>query len=120
MATLNDKQFENMIAHLLRAGVTTAAAVVLLSGICYLIGHGRDQPAFRVFQPAVYRSIMGVAKGIEAGDCLAMVQFGLLLLIATPVLRVAVSLIAFVSERDHAYTVITFVVLGVLVYSLTY
>lgn len=120
MATLNDKQFEKMIAQLLRAGVTTAAGVVLLSGICFLVGHGRQQPSYRVFQPAVYRGVGGIVSGIEAGDYLAMVQFGLLLLIATPVLRVAVSLIAFVRERDNAYTAITFVVLGVLLYSLTY
>jgi uncharacterized membrane protein len=115
----DNKKFENTIAYLLRAGVTLSALVVFASGICYLIGHGRERPAYRIFQPAIYRNITSVVKGIYAGDCQAMIQFGLLLLIATPVVRVAVSLVEFARERDHAYTAITLIVLAVLLYALS-
>jgi uncharacterized membrane protein len=118
LATLNNKRFERMIGRLLRIGVTASAAVVLLGGICYLVRHGYEQPAYRIFQPAIYRNILGVAKGIKAGDCQAVIQLGLLLLIATPVARVAVSLLTFAWERDRAYVTVTCVVLGVLLYSL--
>jgi|SRR5277367_5229080 len=109
-----------MIAGCLRTGVTAAAAIVLLGGICYVAGHGHEQPAYQVFRPAGYRNVLEVARGIRAGDCRAVIQLGLFLLIATPIVRVAVSLIAFMWERDRAYVTISCVVLGVLLYSLIY
>jgi uncharacterized membrane protein len=47
-----------------------------------------------------------------------LIQLGLLLLIATPVARVAFSVLAFAEQRDWLYVSITLVVLAVLVYSL--
>jgi len=46
-----------------------------------------------------------------------VVALGLLLLIATPVLRVAVSIVAFVQQGDRLFTLITAVVLGILLLS---
>ena len=43
---------------------------------------------------------------------------GLLLLIATPIARVALSLIAFARQRDRMYVCITTLVLGLLLFSL--
>ena len=48
----------------------------------------------------------------------AIIQLGLLLLIATPVARVLFSAIAFALERDSMYVVITLIVLAILLYSL--
>ncbi len=47
-----------------------------------------------------------------------MIQFGLLILIMTPIARVAFSLVAFAFERDKTYVVLTAIVLGILIYSL--
>jgi uncharacterized membrane protein len=49
----------------------------------------------------------------------AIVQLGLVLLIATPVARVAMSLVAFILQRDRVYIVVTSIVLALLIYSLT-
>jgi uncharacterized membrane protein len=43
-----------------------------------------------------------------------MIQIGILLLIATPILRVAFSLIGFALERDRKYVMITAIVLTLL------
>jgi uncharacterized membrane protein len=48
-----------------------------------------------------------------------IIQLGLLLLIATPVARVAFSVAAFAFQRDRLYVVVTLVVLAILLYSLT-
>ena len=48
----------------------------------------------------------------------AIIQFGLLLLIATPVARVIFSAVAFAWERDYLYVAFTLAVLAVLTYSL--
>ena len=47
----------------------------------------------------------------------AIVAVGLLLLILTPVARVAVSILAFLYQRDRAYTFITLTVLIILLMS---
>jgi uncharacterized membrane protein len=48
-----------------------------------------------------------------------LIQLGLLLLIATPVARVAFSVAAFAMQGDRLYVVVTLIVLAVLIYSLT-
>jgi len=46
------------------------------------------------------------------------VQLGLVLLIATPMVRVALTLVAFLWQRDRLYVCITAFVLALLVYGL--
>lgn len=112
-------QFETTIAYLLRTGVSVAAAVVLLSGVCYLTAHGADHADYSIFHASGYSAI-SVWNGMRGRDCTAMIEFGLLLLIATPVLRVAVSLIGFLLERDYRFAVLTLGVLVILIGSLTF
>ncbi|MGH7621340.1 MAG: DUF1634 domain-containing protein [Gemmatimonadaceae bacterium] len=49
-----------------------------------------------------------------------MVQFGLLLLILTPIVRVAFTLVAFVLQRDGTYIVVTAIVLALLLFGLVF
>jgi uncharacterized membrane protein len=116
----SDQRLEVIISVLLRTGVLIAAAVVLLGGICFLSKHGSEQPEYHVFHATAntYRSISGVIHGVGPSDCQAVIQLGLLLLILTPVARVAFSLAGFAFERDGTYVVLTFLVLGILIYSL--
>lgn len=115
-----DQRLEIIISVLLRTGVLLSAVVVLLGGICYLSKHGSEQPQYHVFHsaPATYRSFSGVVRQIGPSDCQAVIQFGLLLLILTPVARVIFSLVGFGLERDGTYVVLTSIVLAILLYSL--
>jgi uncharacterized membrane protein len=101
-------------------GVTLAAAVVLFGGSIYLVRHGRTAPQYRVFrgEPADLRTISGIVKEALVFQGRGLIQLGLLLLIATPVARVAFSVAAFAIQRDRLYVVVTLIVLAVLVYSL--
>jgi uncharacterized membrane protein len=113
-------QFEQILGNLLRAGVILAAAVVLAGGTLYLIRHGREPQGLHVFQgePAALRSLEGIVSSALRLRARAIIQLGMLVLIATPVVRVALSVIAFLLERDWTYVVLTWVVLAVLLYSL--
>jgi uncharacterized membrane protein len=118
-----DVQVEQLLGNLLRAGVLLAAAVVLLGGVVYLARHGGERrPDLRKFredaQPAELRSPTGIVGEALEFRGRALVQLGLLLLIATPVARVAFSVFAFLLERDLTYVALTLIVLGVLLYSL--
>ncbi|MBA2626965.1 MAG: DUF1634 domain-containing protein [Gemmatimonadales bacterium] len=116
----SDHQVEQFVGNLLRYGVLLAAAVALIGGVFYLARHGSEPANYRVFrgQPAELTSVGGVLRGVGALNARAVIQLGILLLIATPIARVIFTLIAFVRQRDRAYIVITLIVLAVLLYSL--
>ena len=117
---MNDRQVEEVIGHLLRAGVLLAAGVVLLGGALYLAQHGGHGPGHHQFQgePVELRSVGQVVRVALGGRSDAIIQLGLLLLILTPLARVVFSVVAFALERDRMYVILTLVVLGVLLYSL--
>jgi uncharacterized membrane protein len=52
------------------------------------------------------------------GDAAAIVQLGVLLLIATPIARVIFAAIGFAVERDRLYVAISLAVLAVLIFGL--
>ena len=118
---MTDEQMDRIISILLRSGVLISALVVLAGGILYLILHGAALPQYGVFrvEPADLRSLSGIVKDVLAFKSRGIIQFGLLLLVATPVARVAFSILAFALQRDRTYVIITLIVLGILLYSLT-
>jgi uncharacterized membrane protein len=116
----DDLRIEVIIGALLRTGVILAAAVVLFGAVVYLAHHGHEAENYSNFQlaPEWLRSISGIVLGALHMSGRAIIQFGLLILIATPVARVAFSAVAFTLERDFLYVWITLFVLAVLLYSL--
>jgi len=115
-----DQQLEVILAKVLLSGVITAALVVLAGGIIYLFRHGGSLPEYRVFrgESSELRGIRGILRQVAAGRGRGVIQLGLVLLIATPVMRVALSLAGFVRERDKLYCIFTLVVLVTLLLSL--
>ena len=108
------------IGVLLRTGMLVSASVILLGGVIFLIRHGAEVVDYHTFHsvPPELRSITGITNGAIHGEALPLIQFGLLLLIATPVLRVVFSVFGFAAEKDYLYTGIALVVLVVLLCSL--
>jgi uncharacterized membrane protein len=119
-SSLANRQLENILSRLLKYGVLIASTVVLLGGIIYLINQW-DEPArysFFIGQPPELRSPDGVFKAVLAGNDKAVIQLGLLLLVATPILRVIVSFFTFLRLRNFIYVVITLLVLISLTFSI--
>lgn len=116
----SDYQVEQIIGRLLQAGVLIAAAVVIVGGVMLLARYGHAPADFREFrgEPSALRSVGGIVRAAFAFDSRAIVQLGLVLLIATPVARVALTLVAFLVQRDRVYVAISTIVLALLVYGL--
>lgn len=116
----NDQKIEDIIGNLLRIGVGTAAAVVLVGAAAYLVRHGFGHANYRVFrgEPSDLRTLRGIVRAALGLHPRGIIQLGLVLLIATPVARVAFSVFAFAVERDRMYVVFTLMVLGILIVSL--
>lgn len=111
---------DEIIGQLLRVGVVLAAAFVLAGGAVYLARHQVPATNYRVFrgEPEELRTVSGIFHEALALRGRGLIQFGLLILIATPIARVAFSVVAFLYQRDWTYVVVTLTVLGLLVYSL--
>jgi len=119
MQSWTDQKMEDIIGNLLRAGVILSALVVVTGAIIYLVHHGFEPADYRVFhgEPSELRSIGGIVREAFTGQGRPVIQLGLLLLIATPVVRVAFSVFGFAEEHDRMYVGFTLVVLAVLLYS---
>ena len=115
-----DQQVKITISVLLRVGVTLAAAIVIIGGIFYLIHNGHDMPQDHIFhgEPADLRQVPGVLHDVLALQERGIIQLGILLLILTPVARVAFSVFAFWQQRDQLYIIVTLIVLVILVHGL--
>lgn len=117
---LNNHKMEMLIGNLLRAGVIAAAAVVLSGGIIYIFRHGSALADYKVFQrsPSELRRVGGIISSAFSGHGRGFIQLGLLLLIATPVARVMVSIFVFARKGDTLYVIVTLIVFCILIYSL--
>ncbi|HEX8815659.1 MAG TPA: DUF1634 domain-containing protein [Terriglobales bacterium] len=116
----SDQRIENTVGRLLQIGVTSSAVVVIIGAMIYLARHGTDPVSYNIFhgEPADYRTFRGILHGVATWHGRGFIQLGLLMLIATPVARVAFSVWGFAEEKDHLYIAFTLVVLAVLLYSL--
>lgn len=115
-----DQRLDLIMSRLLRTGVILSALLVFAGGILFLMRHSTPVTDYRHFQgePAQFRTIPGIFHDALALHARGLIQLGLLLLVATPIARVAFSVVAFLYERDWMYVLVTLIVLGLLFYSL--
>ncbi len=118
--TTSDTAIDREIGIVLRVGVLTSAFTVLVGGFLFLLRQGHQTPDYRVFHgvPANLTTVTGIVHGALHGQPLAIIQLGMLLLIATPVARVLFSVLGFALARDFLYVSISTLVLFILLYSL--
>jgi uncharacterized membrane protein len=100
--------------------VLLAATIVLLGGFLYLRNHGGELPHYNLFhgEPTALRDIPVIVRDAAALQERSLIEIGLLVLIATPVMRVAFSVYAFSRQKDFTYVLITLVVLSLLLYGI--
>jgi uncharacterized membrane protein len=120
---LDQTNLQRLISITLRTGVTVAAGIGIVGGLLYLTTQGGQQVNFHAFggDRSPYASLVGVAGTLDGGNHaergLAIVQVGIAVLLLTPILRVALSIVGFAMEKDRMYVLITSVVLVTLMVS---
>ena len=120
MQPVTDRTIENTVSTILRLGVIFSGSIVLAGGVYYLALHGHESIDHRHFagQPAQDRLVGRIIEGVVQLRPRSLIQFGILCLIATPIVRVGYSLVGFALEHDRTYVLITAVVLAILLSSL--
>jgi uncharacterized membrane protein len=117
---LKDKDMQIIIGWILRGGVMVSMVLVFIGGVFFVYRHGHSIPDYKTFKgiPIFIRNIGGILNGVITLKGQAIIQLGIILLIATPVIRVAFSAIAFLLEKDYLYTFITLIVLLIILASM--
>ena len=105
-----------IIGWVLRLGVFISIGIVFFGGIIYLYRHGYETADYSTFKgiSAFVQNAGGIIHGILTFKGPAIIQLGIILLIATPVIRVMFSAIGFMLEKDYLYTGITLLVLLII------
>ncbi len=120
---LTDTKLQRLISVTLRSGVMTASLIGLIGGVLFLTVHGGQPVSFHTFEGAGtpyaspaqnVRQAVGVHVAGDRNRGLAITQLGIMLLLLTPVIHVAFSIIGFAMERDRVYVGITSIVLVTL------
>ncbi|GAC1393183.1 MAG: DUF1634 domain-containing protein [Ktedonobacteraceae bacterium] len=104
-----------MIGGILQGGVLLSAVVIVIGLLMLSLQPDKFAPQKLQLFPQTFGQVW---TGLLALRPQAVITLGLLLLIATPVIRVAVSIVAFAVEGDRRFVAITTVVLLILLFSL--
>lgn len=114
---------DTAISALLRGGVLLSVSIIVIGLVLTFLSNpsyvtSRDALGTLTNANHTYpHSIREVLSGARASEGEAVVMIGLLLLVATPVMRVAFSIVVFLLTRDRLYVAITSIVLLLLLAS---
>ncbi|WEK19846.1 MAG: DUF1634 domain-containing protein [Candidatus Pedobacter colombiensis] len=116
-----DKDIQVILGTLLRVGVISSMTVVFIGGLIYLFFNHANVVDYSKFDSGKsgFSSIAAIFNGLTTMDGAAIIQFGTLLLIFTPIARVVFSVFSFLIERDYMYVLIGLMVLSIILYSLS-
>jgi uncharacterized membrane protein len=124
MEEQREDTFSSLIGFVLRYGVITSFAIVTL-GCVLLFAEGQTGyftlTSAQQLVDAQNRFLIGLvplARGVASLKPYAVIDLGLLVLLATPVARVVVSVPLFAEQKRYAFVAITATVLVILLLSM--
>ena len=109
---------ETIVSWVLRVGVLLAFVIVCSGAAMYLSQHYRDEASFQHFAggQSDLRTIESITISALQFRTDALIQLGLLILIATPIARVLMSAVGFAIDGDWLYVTISAIVFAVLMF----
>lgn len=117
-AHFKDTDMQVLIGWVLRIGVIVSVGVVFIGGVLYISRHSGATPDYSKFDGVPnFVQLHGLINGIISLKGRSIIQTGIILLIATPILRIVFSTVSFVLERDYLYIVISLLVLLIIIIS---
>ncbi|WAC42625.1 DUF1634 domain-containing protein [Pedobacter sp. SL55] len=118
---ITDKDIQSLVGNLLRAGVYISMGIVILGGIIYLLDHANEKIDYVTFDinKVSLKTVGAIFSNVLTFKGAAVVQFGLLMLIFTPIARVLMAVISFFLEKDYLYVLIGLIVLAIIMASLS-
>ena len=115
-----DQQAEQLVGRILQIGVIVSALVVLTGGVLFVAQNAYEPAGHHEFrgEPEPLRNLLEIPREAARLNARGIIQFGILLLILTPVARVAFTALVFLARRDYVFVAVTTFVLVLLLFSL--
>ena len=114
-----------VVGDALRIGVVASAVIILIGTVLLLANNGlttaSNDLAYNVDQVphgSFDISLSGLISGLASFQPYSVIELGVIVLLATPVTRVMISVLLFAAEGDKLYVYITAVVLSLLLFSM--
>jgi uncharacterized membrane protein len=116
MRKFKDTDIQSLIGKVLRGGMIVSMSIVFFGGILFMYRHGHSIPDYKTFKgiPTFLQTPGSLINAALIFKGQAIIQLGIILLIATPILRVVFSTIGFVLEKDYLYVCISLLVLAII------
>jgi uncharacterized membrane protein len=115
------KDISKTIGIVLRVGVTIAFIVIALGSALLFLedqsGYGSLGTSEQLSTSRFVLSLDSLLQGVFAARPFAIIDLGLIILFATPVTRVAISILLFLEEKRYVFVWITILVLSILLFS---
>jgi uncharacterized membrane protein len=115
----------NILGIVLRSGVVLSGIIIAIGTSLFVANHSLDDTsAYLAYNPGLVPhgnfsvSLASIFSGLVSLDPSSIIQLGFLVLLATPVARVALSLFLFAAERDRMFVYLTATVLAILLFSM--
>ena len=125
MSLKDPNSMNNILGIVLRSGVVLSGVIIAVGTILFVANHSLDDTsAYLAYNPGLIPhgnfpvSLTGIAIGLGSLDPFSVIVLGFLVLLATPVARVALSLLLFAAEKDRMYVYLTPTVLAILLFSI--
>lgn len=111
---------EIVIGYTMRIGLIISIMIVLVGGILYLVQFGNQPIHYQVFDhhTSSLMSVSGIVRKALNLSSIGLIQFGLLVLVLTQVIRVLLTAVLFIKQRDYIFIAISLGIFFVLVYSI--
>jgi uncharacterized membrane protein len=116
----SDREMDEQMGVLLRAGVIISCGVMLVGAALYMVRHSLERPDYGSFHgvPLGLDSVRGVLREVRLGSARGIIQLGVLLMVVTPVMRVVFAVAGFARQKQWAFVWISLTVLALLVWGL--
>ena len=114
-----------ILGKVLRIGVYLSCIIAAIGGVIYMFYDKIPLPNYKATGDATFegtatnlRGFKDIFAGVLNFDGASIIQLGVIVLIATPVIRVALSIFTFLYEKDYLYVVITIIVLSIIMFNM--
>ena len=125
MRLSNPDAMNDLVSGVLRYGVLLSSAIIMLGAALALARYGSLRASdFLTYLPnqvphGTYSvDLADLTAGLLSLDPFSVIELGVIVLLATPVARVLLSVFLFAAEGDRTYVYITATVLALLLFSI--
>lgn len=117
---MTDQTIQKIIGNVLKYGVRTVLVIAAIGGSIFLYDHSSETVNYTHFTEndhSIFHVTADVLKGVSGFDARSIIFLAILVLFCTPFIRLLLSLVSFILEKDRLYVFITTVVLIIICFS---